>query len=322
MATTKLSTTIAGIVAGATGATGPTGATGATGASGATTTISNGTSNLNIASSGGAITANTAGSERARFDTSGNLLVGVTSVPGSLGNSFAYVTQGISAVNSGGTTPFFQVYNSNASTDLKTWRMGNTDNTGSLSFQTINDAYSSATERMRIDSIGQIYHNTSYLLGSSYNCYHAKMTTAVSVSTSWQDTGVAWTNVYIPGNTRKILLWYNASLRNNGLNGCHTAFRVRVVNNSTSATTYVGNGSWGFGINMPIDSAKNHFQINQHINLLDYTDQGNQASFSGGSTYTIYLQVTDASASGGNLKLGGDMTFQSYTPVQGTIWVI
>jgi len=36
MATTKLSTTIAGIVAGATGATGPTGATGVTGATGST----------------------------------------------------------------------------------------------------------------------------------------------------------------------------------------------------------------------------------------------------------------------------------------------
>ena len=36
MATTKLSTTIAGIVAGATGATGPTGPTGPAGATGAT----------------------------------------------------------------------------------------------------------------------------------------------------------------------------------------------------------------------------------------------------------------------------------------------
>jgi hypothetical protein len=36
MATTKLSTTIAGIVAGATGATGPTGATGTTGPTGPT----------------------------------------------------------------------------------------------------------------------------------------------------------------------------------------------------------------------------------------------------------------------------------------------
>jgi hypothetical protein len=78
MATTKLSTTIAGIVAGATGATGPTGATGATGASGATTTISNGTSNLNIATSGGVIYANTAGTNAVTINTSQNVGIGTT----------------------------------------------------------------------------------------------------------------------------------------------------------------------------------------------------------------------------------------------------
>jgi len=81
MATTKLSTTIAGIVAGATGATGPTGptgATGATGASGATTQISNGTSNLNIPSSGGVIYANTAGVNAVTIDASQNVGIGVT----------------------------------------------------------------------------------------------------------------------------------------------------------------------------------------------------------------------------------------------------
>jgi hypothetical protein len=78
MATTKLSSTIAGIVAGATGATGPTGPTGATGASGATTQISNGTSNLNIASSGGAITANTAGTTAVTITAAQNVGIGIS----------------------------------------------------------------------------------------------------------------------------------------------------------------------------------------------------------------------------------------------------
>lgn len=181
---------------------------------------------------------------------------------------------------------------------------------------------SGTNERFSMATDGQMYHNASYLLGSSYNCYYAKMTTAVSVSTSYQDTGVVWTGVYIPTNVRKILLWYNAAIRNNGLNQCHIAFRVRVVNNATSGVSYVGNGSWGFGINAPIDSSKNHFNINQHINIFDYSTNGNQAGFAAGSTYTIYLQVSDATASGGNLKLGGDPTHLDYTPVHGTIWVI
>ena len=60
------------------GATGPTGPAGATGASGATTTISNGTSNLNIATSGGSIFANTAGTNAITVDTSQNVGIGQT----------------------------------------------------------------------------------------------------------------------------------------------------------------------------------------------------------------------------------------------------
>ena len=104
---------------------------------------------------------NNGASDSMTIDSSGNLLVGVSSKPGSLGNSYAYVTQGVSVVNSGSTTAFFQVYNSNAGTDLKTWRMGNNDNTGALVWQTINDAYSSGTERMRIDSSCNVGIGTS-----------------------------------------------------------------------------------------------------------------------------------------------------------------
>ena len=94
--------------------------------------------------------------ERGRIDSSGRLLVGTTSVPGSLGNLYAIVNQGVSVINSGTTTAFFQVYNSNAGTDLKTWRLGNTDNTGALVLQSVNDAYTSANERLRVDASGRM----------------------------------------------------------------------------------------------------------------------------------------------------------------------
>lgn len=181
------------------------------------------------------------------------------------------------------------------------------------------------TEKFRIDANGQPYQNQSYLFGTSYNCYFGNSTTSMNpTSAGWTDTGLSFSNVYIPTNTRKVLLWVQCALRNNGLNTNHTALRCRVVNNSTSATTYVGDGSWGFGINMVIDSGKNHYNLIYNVNLLNFGGNGNQASLSAGSTYTIYMQVYDAYASGGNLRLAGEAggTYVSYTPHHGTIWVI
>jgi hypothetical protein len=192
MATTKLSTTIAGIVAGATGATGPTGATGATGASGATTTISNGTSNLNIATSGGEITANTAGSERMRIDSTGKVVVGnTTTLPspvayplqvvgsGSMGMTLsrfdANVTAPIAAfaksrnatvgafgtiVNSGDALGDLRFYGDDGVTAIEAARIsaqvdgtpGTSDMPGRLVFSTTADGASTPTERMRITS--------------------------------------------------------------------------------------------------------------------------------------------------------------------------
>lgn len=184
---------------------------------------------------------------------------------------------------------------------------------------------SGTNERFRIETGGQPYHNQSYLFGTSYNCYFGNSTTSMNpTSAGWTDTGLSFSNVYIPTNTRKVLLWVQCALRNNGLNTNHTALRCRVVNNSTSATTYVGDGSWGFGIDMVIDSSKNHYNLIYNVNLLNYGGNGNQASLSAGGTYTIYMQVYDAYASGGNLRVAGESsgTYQSYTPHHGTIWVI
>ena len=107
----------------------------------------------------------TAAAERMRILSSGQLLVGgsataLTAIPGAAGNANVYARAGFTAVNDGATVGFFQTYHSSASTDLKTWRHGG-DSSGNYIFQTVNDAYSSASTRLTIDSSGNVGIGTS-----------------------------------------------------------------------------------------------------------------------------------------------------------------
>jgi len=90
------------------------------------------------------------------LDNAGNLLLGVSLPIGSLGNSKLYASTGISAINNGGTLPYFQTYVSTAATNLKTWRHGG-DSSGNYNFQTVNDAYSGSSTYLSITSTGQIF---------------------------------------------------------------------------------------------------------------------------------------------------------------------
>ena len=97
----------------------------------------------------------TAGSltEKMRIEN-GQVGIGTTAT---IGNAYLNVNQGVVARTAAASsvTPYFQLYNGNATTDLKTWRIGgNTD--GSLGIESVNDAYNSSTERMRITSVGVI----------------------------------------------------------------------------------------------------------------------------------------------------------------------
>jgi hypothetical protein len=80
------------------------------------------------------------------------LKVGSSSI---LGNANADVTLGLAVRNSGASMGYLQTYNGNAGADLKTWRFGG-DGSGNLVFETVNDAYSSSTNRMTLDKTGNL----------------------------------------------------------------------------------------------------------------------------------------------------------------------
>jgi len=94
------------------------------------------------------------GVEAMRIDSAGNVLVGTTST---LANSTLVANQGVVArtAAASGLVPFLQLYNGNAGTDLKTWRIGG-GSAGALSIETVNDAYTVAANRMTITSGGDV----------------------------------------------------------------------------------------------------------------------------------------------------------------------
>ena len=150
-------------------------------------------------------------------DSNGNLLVGTASVPGSVGNSLAYVVQGVTAVNSGGTLPYFQTYTGTAGTNLKTWRHGG-DGSGNYIFQTINDAYTTAAERVRVDSSGYMYSTPNsaglgLVPGMMTYILNADLNLNGTLTTTQNVLGVS-TPTLQPGRYRFKLFW--AFIKNTG----------------------------------------------------------------------------------------------------------
>ena len=251
----------------------------------------------------------TASTERVRVDSGGNVSVGATSTVGKLnvtGNDNAHL------------------YLKQNNTD-NGWLFGASSADGVFRLQRRGEGESPTNaEKFSVQPDGQMFHNSTYLLGSSYNAYHGKTSTSTNVvSGSFTDTGLVVASVYIPTNVRKVFAWIHFTLRSNGLTLNHTGVRFKVVRASDSNITYVGNGSWGFGITQTINNT-GHATVTNFVNLYDYDSSGNQAGLTAGQTYSFTLQATDAFASGGQLRFAGEAggTHENYTPAHATIWVL
>jgi hypothetical protein len=88
-----------------------------------------------------------------RIDASGNVGIGtVNTTP----NSTLNAKDGITArVDAAGVNPYFQLYNNNASSNQKTWRIGGISD-GSLTIETTNDAYTSSAAKVTFKHAGQV----------------------------------------------------------------------------------------------------------------------------------------------------------------------
>lgn len=116
------------------------------------------------------------------------------------GNSRLDVDLGITARTeaASGTSPFLQLFNGNASSNLKTWRIGGTS-AGALTVETINDAYNSSTQRMLIDSSGNFGFNSGYgSVATAYGCrawVNFNGTGVVAIRASGNVSSITDTNV-------------------------------------------------------------------------------------------------------------------------------
>jgi hypothetical protein len=250
----------------------------------------------------------TASTERVRVDSGGNVSIGATSTVGKLnvtGNDNAHLYLKQNNIDNG-------------------WLFGTSSVDGVFRLQRRGEGASPTnTEKFSVHPDGQMFHNATYLLGSSYNAYHGKTSTSSNVVSGFNDTGVVVASVYIPTNVRKVFAWIHFTLRSNGLSQNHSAVRFRVVRASDGDTTYVGNASWGFGITQTINNTS-HATVTNFVNLYDYDSAGNQAGLTAGNTYTFTLQASDAWATGAQLRFAGEAggTKEPYTPGHATIWVL
>jgi hypothetical protein len=115
------------------------------------TTLISGIKFSSASTTSGYLSFHTGGiTERARIDTSGNLLVGTTSTsPNSLVNIRGGCTLSVESES------WYHTNVTNAASGLKRWRFGSIVN-GDFAFETVNDAYSSATRRFTVTGTGNV----------------------------------------------------------------------------------------------------------------------------------------------------------------------
>ena len=140
----------------------------------------------------------------------------------------------------------------------------------------------------------------------------AGSTKAQGVTASFADTNLSG-NITIPAGCTRIIWHMRGGFRQNGIGTAHACYRLKFVTGGT--TTYIGQGSWGMGIEQNVGSTigSNHSVSTYYANLFDYDSDDNQAQLAVGNTYTVTIQVKSAGgANGSNLYTFGD-TSQNVT---------
>ena len=137
----------------------------------------------------------------------------------------------------------------------------------------------------------------------------AGSTKAQGVTTSFADTNLSG-NITIPAGCTSIIWHMRGGFRQNGIGTAHACYRLKFVRSGDNRTTYIGQGSWGMGIEQNVGSTlgANHSVSTYYANLFDYDSDDNQAQIAVGDTYAVTIQVKSAAANGSNLYTFGDVT--------------
>ena len=135
----------------------------------------------------------------------------------------------------------------------------------------------------------------------------AGSTHAQGVTGSFADTNLSG-SITIPAGCTRIIWHMRGGFRQNGIGTAHACYRLKFVTGGT--TTYIGNGSWGMGIEQNVGTSlgANHSVSTYYANLFDFDFDNNQAQLAVGNTYTVTVQVKSSSANGSNLYVFGDVT--------------
>lgn len=288
---------------------------------------------------------NLLGSERLSITSSGNLIVGNSSPPAT---GTASLVAGDRTIL-GDVVNVQSLYSNNAYYDGSNWRYYRNDEyssirmfDGKIFFHTGNagtagnvitnmDGYE---RRVTIDgtqnggsSRTQMYIEDSYLVSHARNVYFAENSTPQFVTTGWVDTALSLNNVFIPNHVRVMPFWLYGVFRNNGMSSLnHTGFRLRVTGGSISGSAYIGDGGWGFGIHQLVGTTigTNWNTFCNHVNLLDFDVNNNQAGLTAGSTYNFTVQVKDAFTNGSDLVISGEANGgqATYAPFNCTLIIV
>ena len=138
----------------------------------------------------------------------------------------------------------------------------------------------------------------------------AGSTKAQGVTGSFADTNLTG-SITIPAGCTSIIWHMRGGYRQNGIGTAHASYRLKFVRSGDNRVTYIGNGSWGFGIDQQVGAhtGSSHSAVTYYANLFDYDSDDNQAQLAVGDTYAVTIQVKSASgANGSNLYTFGDVT--------------